>query len=225
MMPSPSAPGRWLSGRSIGMILVSIVLLAALPAMGVIVYSSFEARGRAEREARSELENLTRSLVALQAGVTSLAEGLLATLTHTEELKNRDLAACDRLFASLLRAHPELSNIFMTDASGRVTAAGLAAFVGEDLADRKYFRDAMAAKGLGVGEFILGRTTKRPILVFARPVQEADGTTRGIIGMSYFLEGYDRFLEELEMPPHVRVTFLDPGGRRMVSHPASDGYP
>ncbi len=219
------APWRWFLERSVSTLLVCVVLLAAFPAMAIIVASSFKARDQAEVQVREEIRNLTRSLAVIQQGVTNQAQSLLVALTHTEEVRNRNNEACDRLFASLLQAHPELSNIFLTDASGRVAAAGLKAFVGEDLSDRKYFRDAQATGRLGIGDFILGRTTKKPILVFAHPLLDQAGEFRGVIGMSYFLEGYERFLGRLEMPSHVRFTFLDPGGRRMLAYPSHTSYP
>ncbi|EHJ48457.1 signal transduction histidine kinase [Solidesulfovibrio carbinoliphilus subsp. oakridgensis] len=219
------APWQWFLERSIETLLLCVVLLAALPAMAIITLSSFEARDQAERQAEEELRYLTRSLAAIQHGVTRQAEGLLAALARTEAVGSGDLAACDRLFTALLRDHPELSNIFMADASGRVTAAGLPPFVGEDLSDRKYFREAMDTGKLGVGDFILGRTTGRPILAFALPTGNAGRPLQGILGMSYYLQGYEAFLEKLEMPPHARVTLLDRNGRRMLAYPLDARYP
>jgi len=219
------APWQRFLECSITTVLVGVVLLAALPAMAIIVASSFEARSQAERQARDEIRNLTRSLAAIQRGITSQAASLLTTLTHTEEVRNGDLDACDRLFGSLLRAHPELTNIFLTDAFGRVTAGGLHDFVGEDLSDRKYFRDVMATRQLGVGEYILGRATQKPILVFACPNLDAQGNPLGVIGMAYRIEGYERFLEKLEMPPNTRITVLDPSGLRMLAYPVDDRFP
>lgn len=210
---------------SITTVLVGVVLLAALPAMAIIVASSFEARSQAERQVRDEIRNLTRSLAAIQRGITSQAASLLTTLAHTEGVRKGDLEACDRLFGSLLRAHPELTNIFLTNASGRATAGSLRNFVGEDLSDRKYFRDVMATRQFGVGEYIFGRATQKPILVFACPNLDAQGNLLGIIGMAYRIEGYEAFLGKLEMPSHARVTFFDASGLRMLAYPVNDHYP
>ncbi|WP_043794176.1 histidine kinase dimerization/phosphoacceptor domain -containing protein [Solidesulfovibrio fructosivorans] len=218
-------PWQWFLNRSIATILTGIVLLAALPAMGVIVASSFEARHQAELRAWDDIRNLTRSLIALQRGVLRQARGVLVALDHTEEVRGRRLAACNRLFTNLLRDHPELSNVFLTDASGTVVASGLPAFLGVNLADRKYFQEAMTTRGLGVSKFIYGRATKKPILVFALPRMDADGRLLGVIGMSYYLEGYDKFLKRIELPENSRITLLDPDGLRMVAYPPTELFP
>ncbi len=216
---------RWLFGRSITAILNGIVLLAALPAMAVMVASSFEARRQAEAQALEEMRNLTRSLAAIQDGIATQARLLLAALLHTGEVRERNLPASNRLFTGLLAEHPELSNIFLTDAAGRVIASGLPAFLDVNLSDRGYFRDAMDSRGLGVSEFILGRATGKPILAFAMADQESGDTPSGVIGLSYYLEGYTRFLGGLELPPHARVTLLDRNGLRMVAHPMIPEFP
>ncbi len=218
--------GLWqrLCGCSVGTMLLCLVLLAALPAAAIMIFSSFEARARAEADARAGLANLAQTLATLQQGIMRNAEGLLAALAQTEDVRTGRLTACSRLFATLLRDHPELSNVFLTDADGRVTASGLPPFIGENLSDRKYFRDAVATGKFAVGDYIFGRTTNKPILVFALPLQDPEGRLRGIIGMSYYLDGYERFLARLDLPDYTRVTLLDVAGRRMVSYPPRAGY-
>ncbi len=216
---------QWVFGRSITTLLTAVVLMAGLPAMGIIVTTSFENRRMAETLAREELRNLTRGLVAIQDGVESQSQALLVALAHTEEARERNLPALNCLFTSLLDDHPEMSNIFLTDASGRVVASGLPAFLGVDLSDRSYFKDAVARRDLGVSGFIFGRATGKAIMAFAKADQEARGEVKGIIGLSYYLEGYDRFLRGLELPSHVRVTLVDAEGRRMVAYPPDQRYP
>ncbi|MGE4538020.1 MAG: histidine kinase dimerization/phosphoacceptor domain -containing protein [Desulfovibrio sp.] len=218
-------PWQWFLNRSITTILTGIVLLAALPAMGFIVVASLEARHQAEHRAWDDIRNLTRSLAALQRGVLRQARGVLVALDHTEEVCDHRPPACNRLFTDLLRDHPELSNIFLTDASGTVIASGLPAFLGVNLADRKYFREAMSTRRLGVSKFIHGRATKKPILAFALPRMGTDGRLLGVIGLSYYLEGYDKFLKRIELPQNTRITFLDPDGLRMVAYPPTERFP
>lgn len=221
----PRTLRQWVLGRPISVILTGIVLLAALPAMVVIVTSSFEARRQAEAQALEELRNLTRSLVAIQNGVDSQARAVLVALSHTKVVWERDLPGINQVFTELLGERPELSNIFYTDAAGRVVASGLPDFLGVDLSDRTYFQEAMARHGLGVSEFIFGRATRKPILAFALADKKDGAAFPGVIGLSYFLEGYGRFLDGLELPSHARITLFDRGGRRMVAYPPDARFP
>ncbi|EKO38666.1 MAG: PAS domain S-box [Solidesulfovibrio magneticus str. Maddingley MBC34] len=220
-------PARTMSGRlfsrSVATLLVAVALLAALPATLAFIWTSIEARGRAEAEVTADLVTLTRSLAAVQEAINRQALGMLETLRATRSVTNRELDSANRLFAAILAGRPELSNIFLTDAAGRVIASGVKPFA--DLSDRKYFRDAAASKQPGIGEFILGRATGKPILVYALPLLDDHDEFSGILALAYFLDGYERFVAGLDMPPHVRVTLLDPSGRRMVAYPPNPIYP
>ena len=214
-----------LTGRSITSMLVGIVLLAALPAMTAIVWTGFDARSRAEAEAAYQLSIVSHSLDVAQRTITGQAINLLNSLAAAEPVRSRDMPAASVLFASIVRERSELSNLFVADAAGRVIASGLPSFMGVDLSDRKYFRDVATTGGPSVGDFILGRTTGKPVMVFAVPLHDADGVLSGVLGLSYFLDGYEHLLAGLEMPYHARVTLLDQSGRRMVAYPASPAYP
>ncbi len=216
---------QWIFGRSIATLLTGIVLMAGLPAIAIIVASSFDARQQAESRAWDEIGNLTRGLAALQQGVLHQAQGVLAALAHTGAAGSRDLPELNRVFAALLADHPELSNIFLTDASGRVVASGLPAFLGVDLSDRKYFQETATTGTLSVSGYIHGRTTRKPIMVFSMPDKDAAGRFQGVIGLSYYLEGYEKFLKRIELPPETRVTFIDPDGKRMVAYPPDERFP
>ena len=213
----PRSLRQWVLGRPISVILTGIVLLAALPAMVVIVLSSLAARQQAEAQTFETLRNLTRSLVAIQHGVNNQAKVILVALSHTKEVRERDLPGLNRLFSELLGEHPEFSNIFFTDAAGKMIASGLPESLGVDVSDRSYVQEAMARHGMGVSEFLFGRATHKPILAFALADRGGQSAFPGIIGLTYYLEGYDRFLAGLELPPHARVTLFDRGGRRLVA--------
>lgn len=216
---------QWVFGRSLATLLTGIVLMAGLPASAIIVASSFENRRAGELQVREEMRNLTQVLIAIQNGVESQSQALLVALAHTGEMRGRNLPALNRLFASLLGDHPEMSNIFLTDAAGRVVASGLPAFLGVDLSDRGYFKAAMGSRGLGVSRFIFGRATRKPIIAFALAYTDAAGVLAGVIGLSYYLEGYERFLRGLKLPAHARITLLDVDGRRMVAYPTDSRFP
>ena len=163
---------------SLRVCMASIALLATLPAVAIIAYDGYEARNHALQDCDDQARNLANSLATLQTTVTGEARSLLTTLARLPAVIDRDEAVCDSLFARLLRDHPELSNILLTDLDGRVVATGLPLFKNTDVSDRKYFRDALATRAFSIGEFNIGRTSGRPILVFALPLLDADDRCR-----------------------------------------------
>lgn len=85
--------------------LVGIVLLAALPAMTAIVWTSFDARSRAKTEAIYQLSIVLHSLAVAQRTITGQAMNLLGILAAAEPVRSQDMPAASVLFASILREH------------------------------------------------------------------------------------------------------------------------
>ncbi|EFL50908.1 multi-sensor signal transduction histidine kinase [Solidesulfovibrio fructosivorans JJ]] len=205
--------------------LTLLVLLVALPAMALGAYTMLESRLHAERDARQSTLNLLRSLTSMQTGIVSEAKLLLTTLGHLPEVEIGYRAACNERFTVLLGEHPELSNIFLTNKAGIVIASGRPAFLGKDLSDRLYFKEAMSTRDFSAGVFNVGRASGLPILVFALPV--GDGASRyvGVIGDSFKLHFYHKFLDKLDLPHQARVGLYDRNGLRMLAYPEDKALP
>jgi PAS domain S-box-containing protein len=218
-------PMKTLFSCSIYESLIIIVLLATLPAMAVNFYTGIESREHAQRDANDKALNLARSLTAMQKSVTNEARVLLTTLERMPAVKNFDRQVCDQRFTSLLKDHPELSNIFLTDRNGIVVASGLPPFLGVDLSDRQYFKDVAATHAFSVGAFNIGRASGLPIQVFAIPILVGDGRFLGLLGASFKLGIYPDFLGKLQLPPEVRTGFFDRDSLRMLAYPDSAAYP
>ena len=205
--------------------LTTLVLLVALPAMALGAYLMFESRRDAENLARQDTRSLLHTLSSMQTGIVSEANVLLMTLEHLPEVEAGDRSACNQRFTVLLGDHPELSNIFLTDATGNVVASGLPAFLGKDLSDRLYFKEAMATRNFSAGVYNVGRASGLPILVFALPVTDAAGLYTGVVGESYKLEHYHQVLDKLDIPPQARVGLFDRNGLRMLAYPSRSAPP
>ncbi|MHC1713371.1 MAG: ATP-binding protein [Solidesulfovibrio sp.] len=216
---------KTLFSRSIHESLTIIVLLAVLPAMAINVYTGFESKRHAERDANERALNLVRGLTALQKSVTNEARVLLTTLERMPEVRTFETRGCDQTFTELLKDHPELSNIFLTNTDGIVVGSGLPPFLGVDLSDRQYFKDILAHNAFTVGTYNVGRASGLPIQVFAIPLYTEAGRFLGVLGASIKLGIYPEFLGKLQLPPEVRVGFFDRNGLRMLAYPVSDAYP
>ena len=205
--------------------LLVLVLLATLPAMGIIAANGYNNRQHALDDSREQAVRLAASLRTMQEGIADQARMLLTTLAHMNVVEHFDEQACDALFSRLLQSHKELTNILIADASGKVVASGLPPFKGVNVSDRKYFRDALGSGGFSVGEFNIGRTSKLPILVFALPLFNTEGRADRIVAISFSLHNYEKFLSGYELPSGARVTFFDYAGVRMLTYPPSPSFP
>jgi signal transduction histidine kinase/HAMP domain-containing protein len=197
--------------------------------MAIIVITGGEQRKRSHEYAVKMAQNINQSLCAMHRGVSSQAKAILEALAHTSMVESRDTAACAKIFASLLKDHAEFTNIILIGMDGKVAASGQPELTGADVADRKYFRDALITKNFSAGDYVRDRADGAAIQVFALPLADTDGRIQGVIALAFAMRAYKAFLGQSPLPPSARVTFVDYKGTSMLSYPENalraDGSP
>ncbi|TWJ32725.1 ATP-binding protein [Geobacter argillaceus] len=169
--------------------LMVMVLVALLPALAIIIYAGVEMQKQALKDAKEHALAIVR-----HEGLTlqSFVEGtrsMLITLAETPEVHTRDGELCSRLFRSILKKAPIYSSMdaYGTDgspfASSYITLPRLLS-----VADRRYYRYAMASRDFVVGEYIISRVTGQPMINYAYPVLSPSGELLAILQAGYDLD-------------------------------------
>ncbi len=201
---------HWLSRLRIRLLV--LVLLAVVPAAGVILYAGWEGRDQATLRAQADLQRQAR-LAASQGG--PLLEGareLLHALVVLPPVQQGDAQACSALFNTLLAQYPQYANLGVSRANGDVFCSALALPGPVSLADRGYFRRARADRTFAVGRYQVGRITGRPGLNFGLPVVAPAGTVAGVAFAALDLAWLNALVARLELPPGTTLTILDRQG-------------
>ena len=101
---------------------MSIVLISALPALGIAIYSGFHERSVAVARARSDvLQVLTNFSYDHERAVESTRQFLM-TLAKVPDIRNMNAAAGNEPLSQLLKQNPLYSTLFVVDADGFVHA-------------------------------------------------------------------------------------------------------
>src|SRR5687768_7682712 len=82
--------------------LMLLVLLAVLPALGVVIYTAVEQRREGLEHARMEALRLVRTAASTHDQTIVSTHQLLATIAQMEVVRARDVIACQSLFTNLL---------------------------------------------------------------------------------------------------------------------------
>ena len=82
-----------------------LVLIAVVPAFGLIVYSAIEQRRMATHAALHEAMRLAKSGAATHERMLEGAQQLLITLSQLDEVRRLEASACGIVFSDVLRAH------------------------------------------------------------------------------------------------------------------------
>ena len=206
--------------------------LVAIPAIALLLYTSFERRQQAE-DAVTENAGRLASLKALQQErLVENTRQLLVAVSNSHDVREGDSETCS---AYLRQIVPQFAgtytNLGILDSKGTLICSGFTA-VPASLGDRPYFQRALAEKQFSVGDYIVGRQTGRAALPLAYPIASPAGDVVRVAFATIDLERLTASLAIENWPAEAEVLITDradtviamyPNGERMVGQSLKNG--
>jgi signal transduction histidine kinase/ActR/RegA family two-component response regulator len=204
--------------------LFSLVLLAVLPALGIILHNGLVSRDDAVLHARQELARIVTALAGAQQRTTDVTRQTLATLAIMDEVRNQDIIACSAIFSRILLHNPLYTNITLTDPSGDILVSAMP-MTFPSLADRKHFKDALRTKVFSPGEYIVSRATAVASFPFAYPILDELGEVSGVLTVALDLSKFHSFFAGEHLPDGSFLGIADHEGRRLFRSFVDGSFP
>ena len=203
-------------GLSIQLRLLVLVAAAALPPVLFSVVQVQRADHQARANAEHEALQLARRVATRIDDHVSVVDALLITLTHVVRTDVRGSAFNYDLLSKISHdvSRTRFLNLSVADSAGNVVGLSTAPrpAVPFSVADRKYFREAVASRGIGIGEPMTGRVTHQYAIGIGRAVLAPDGHVRGVVIVSTMLAELRALLIPANLPVEAVVTMLDDRG-------------
>jgi PAS domain S-box-containing protein len=205
--------------------LLFLVLLASLPAVGLVLHSGIEAERQALHQAEDEALRITRDLALRQEHLTTSTRQFLATLARLPAVRNLDSKACGPLFRDLIAANPLLSDVILTSLTGEVLAsARLTAPVG-NLSQAAYFGQVLKTGEFAVGGYRKSHTTGLDVLVCGHPVLDSRRALVGVVSSGIRLDIFDSMVRDIPLPEGSTIYMADRQGLRLFNRHFPDPRP
>jgi diguanylate cyclase (GGDEF)-like protein/PAS domain S-box-containing protein len=211
----PSALSERAARLSIRARLLLLVLALGLPFLTYIAIDA-AAQARADRELAKERNLAVARVVAarLDDYVGDVTQ-LLATLSHFVSIEPNQVEANDALLDEMQGDLPSyINNVSIWSLSGaNVGSLNLKARIARvNVADRDYFKAAVATQKLAVAAPIVSRSTGATIALFARPVLRK-GNVIGVVSASSDLKHLRGLLDrERILPKNSVITVISERG-------------
>ncbi|WP_075355065.1 diguanylate cyclase [Desulfovibrio sp. DV] len=193
-----------------GLLRFYTLLLVLLPLVLAAGFFFFFQRGQV---IKAELEGLSELLAKDRSVVRSwISERFADTyyLARLESTRTGDFAAMSRHFAIYKQTHDSISAVVYVTPDG-YTAVDSSGAPNVYVGDREYFREAKIGRESLISG-IVGRTSGKPICLFASPVTRPNGTFGGVVFLSVQLEALDAWLREATFGPGNGVVLCDGEG-------------
>jgi PAS domain S-box-containing protein len=201
-----------------------LVLFSTLPAMGLAAYGGMACRTQAEAAARQSLWHVTREATNEQERLIDGAHQLLTALARLPEVQRHDHAACNVLFADLLKQYPVYTGFAIANLDGDVVCS--APLLGQPLnfADRPWFQQAVQTRELVVGEYAIGRISGKATLVLAHPVLDAAGQVQGVVTVGLDLAWLNQLAAQAQLPAGAVLNLIDHNGTILARYPDAEQW-
>ncbi|MHC1699521.1 MAG: ATP-binding protein [Humidesulfovibrio sp.] len=205
--------------------LLTLVLLAVLPALGVILYSSLDNRARAIRDAEGEALRVVQFLAREQQLITMRAEQLLFLLSQMPQVKALDGQATSAILRSMKRRSNVFANIVAADAQGNVFASALPLDQPMRLKRGRHFDEALGGGEFTVGDFDFGlpEGSSEPLIRFVYPFHGTGGQALGFLSTALRPDRYEHIFKVSSLPPGSVLSIADQDGTRIFRYPAAEG--
>ena len=199
--------------------LLLLVLLAVIPALGLILYTASEQRRSAAAEAKDSALQLARSFSNSQDDLIEGARQLLTALAQIPPVRDGNTAECNSVFADLLKQYPRYNNFVATKPNGDVFCSAVPLRVPVNLSDRPHFQAAVQTGGFAISDYLVARTTGKAILSFSNPVLDATGQLKVVLFSGLDLEWFNALVAKTELPADTTLTVIDRKGTVLARFP------
>ena len=198
-----------LSQLSIKHQLFLIVAIIALPAICIIINAGMQQRRAAIHDAERETQKLAETIVSEQKNLVASTRQLFIALSQLPEITSRKHTETQAILSEILRLSPQYSNLFIADPSGTVWASGVPLNEAVSVADRRYFKNALANGKLSAGEYHIARTTNKPTLNLGYPLKDHAGKVTAVIVAGFSLDYYRHIFDVYSLPQGASFALLD----------------
>jgi len=199
--------------------LVGLLLLALLPAFGLMIFSASESRSRAIEDAQANAMRLTELATANQRQLIDSSRDILITLAQLPAIQSKDRAACLFFLSNTLMQHPLYANFGAANGSGDVFCMTLPQRLPINIAHQDYFQQSMANRDFAISEYQISATNSQAVIILSYPVLDSMGQPQGIVFASLDLRWLGQFMAAAPLPAGSALRVIDRNGVTLASFP------
>jgi diguanylate cyclase (GGDEF)-like protein len=201
--------------------LVILALLAVVPLMLDRVRLLEQTRQERIDDAATETLDLARRGADGQREIIVTAKALLQVLARAYVGMIATGTTCNFFLSDLTASMPSVNGMSIADADGRIMCSTIPNVVGINLSDRPHFQTAMETGEFAVGNYVVGRLTRKPTFAAAYPTQAIDGSVRAAVVTSINLQWVTALIASLERRQGSSVLLIDSMGTVIAGDPST----
>ena len=197
--------------------LIALILLAVIPAFGVILYSAAKHRDLTTQQVQRNALGAARAIAAEQERFFENAHQLLIMLSRVPQVREHNKNSCDKFLAGLLE--PLYADLGIADVKGNLLCSALPAGHSLLRSNRQHQNRFVETHDFSVGQLRIDRTTGKTLMDLGFPMLESPGVLRAVVVAALNLSWLSRLTAENHLYPGATFTLVDGDGNVFLRYP------
>jgi diguanylate cyclase (GGDEF)-like protein len=199
--------------------LLLLVLLAALPALALILSTAWEQRRQATYGARDDALRVARVAAADHQRLIEGARSLLVGLAQLSDVQMHNAKACNGLFAEIQKQFPLYANIGAVRPDGQIFCAARLRPGHDNVSGQRFFRNTLAGREFTVSGYDPDPLTGKPLLTLSYPAVDRAGEAWAVVFAELDLEWMASLADRAQLLRGSTVTVTDEAGIVLARYP------
>ena len=205
--------------------LILFVLLAALPALGLTLYTGLEQRKQAAAEAQADALSLVHFVTGNHELIIENTRGFLIALSHSFSSRYGQLDQCGEVFSHLLETHfPYYSAFYIADLNANILCSMKTGDTPDDLGTCEHYQNLIHAQGFVTSQYHICHNTGKGVIAIGYPVRDKNDQVEGVINVSLDLAWFNQMASDAHMPPGSTLTVIDKNGSILAHYPDPENW-
>ena len=198
--------------------LIALVLLVLLPAFGVILFTDQRHRASIATQVQRSALGSARVIAIEQRRIFENAHQLLITLARLPQIRDQNIAACEKILVGLLEPLYVDLGVFDTRGNLLCNAAGFKAYQGRRLGN-SFIRRVVETQDLSVGEIQRDASNGKTVIELGFPVTASPGVLRGVAFVVLDYSWIVRITAANNLPSEASFTLFNDKGQVFLRYP------
>jgi signal transduction histidine kinase/HAMP domain-containing protein len=202
--------------------LIVLVLLAVIPAFGVILHSADSHRDLTAEQVQNNALRAAREIAAEQERFFESAHQFMIMLARLPQIRENDKSSCRKILAGLLE--PLYADLAVTDLKGNSICTALPS--GSSLISARGRNQArvIETQDFSAGTIRTDASTGKTLLEIGYPVMDSPGAVRAVVIGAMNFSWMTRLAVERHLYPGAAYTLINDSGNVLLRYPETDGW-
>jgi diguanylate cyclase (GGDEF)-like protein len=192
--------------------LAFLALILVAPLMLERARSLEDERAKQIARASTEFANIAQHSADAQREVISSVETVLKSAAYIGASAGDIGRSCEILRASLPANLPWIRTLLIVGGDGRVKCSTNEIFIGVDLSDRAYLKQARESRDFVFSDYLFAKLTSNPVVMAAYPVSAINRAADSVILAGVNLDWMSKIMSNLGGRPGISAALVDSTG-------------